>query len=63
MRKREATSDPKLEAALDELDEALTADSISKILEDAPKIGRPLRSDRNLRPPADRPERRDKRKK
>jgi hypothetical protein len=62
VRKRQPTADPKLEAALDELDEVLTADAISKILEGLPEADRPFESERNLLPPADRPERRDKRK-
>lgn len=63
VKKRQAANDPKLEAALDELDEVLTADAISKILESLPESGRPVGSERDLLPPADRAERRDKRKK
>ena len=62
MGKNPPSHDPKLEAALDELDAALTADTISKIMEDLPETDEAVRDDPERLPPADRPGRRGKRR-
>ena len=58
MEKRHPEHDPKLEAALDELDATLTADASSEVLQDVPETDEAGTGARGLLPR----ERRDKRK-
>ena len=60
--KAHPTYDPKLEAALDEIDAALTAEILSQILLDLPETDEAEVDHSELIQPADRPGRRAKRR-
>lgn len=60
--KRQPPHDPRLEAALDELDAALTADVMGEILRDLPETDEVVSANPELPPPVYRPGSRVRRK-